>query len=165
MPYDNYIHETTPYEELLDYVNSVLDKTPVEKESFEKKAHEILVSLRKEAEENLRADHTKVQIREFYERKFSNLQEQLRNQPKQLLTSYCESRCLPCSSDEELLSSLDGNSWNNFSRKEWEDVLNGDIKRDDYFKVPLSLGMGVQEAKDFITKTSNLGFDYNDGVE
>lgn len=43
MPYDNYIHETTPYEELLDYVNSVLDKTPVEKESFEKKAHEILV--------------------------------------------------------------------------------------------------------------------------
>lgn len=37
MPYDNYIHETTPYEELLDYVNSVLDKTPGEKESFEKK--------------------------------------------------------------------------------------------------------------------------------
>ena len=73
MPYDNYIHETTPYEELLDYVNSVLDKTPGEKESFEKKAHEILVSLRKEAEENLRTDHTKVQIREFYERKFSNL--------------------------------------------------------------------------------------------
>lgn len=164
MPYDNYIHETTPYKELLDYVNSVLDKTPGEKESFEKKAHEILVSLWKEAEENLRADHTKVQIREFYERKFSNLQEQLRNQPKQLLTSYCESRCLPCSSDEELLSSLDGNSWGNFSREEWKDVLNGDIKRDDYFKVPLSLGMGVQEAKDFITKTSNLGFDYNDGA-
>ena len=59
MPYDNYIHETTPYEELLDYVNRVL----VEKESFEKKAHEILASLQKEAEENLRADHTKVQIR------------------------------------------------------------------------------------------------------
>lgn len=37
MPYDNCIHETTPYEELLDYVNSVLDKTPGEKESFEKK--------------------------------------------------------------------------------------------------------------------------------
>lgn len=38
MPYDNCIHETTPYEELLDYVNSVLDKTPGEKESFEKKS-------------------------------------------------------------------------------------------------------------------------------
>lgn len=37
MPYDNYIHETTPYKELLGYVNSVLDKTPGEKESFEKK--------------------------------------------------------------------------------------------------------------------------------
>ena len=59
---------------------------------------------------------------------------------------------------------MDGNSWENFSRKEWEDVLNGDIKRDDYFEVPLSLGMGVQEAEDFITKTSNLGFDYNDGA-
>ena len=68
MPYDNYIHETTPYEELLGYVNGVLDKTPGEKESFEKKAHEILVSLRKEAEENLRTDHTKEQIREFYEK-------------------------------------------------------------------------------------------------
>ena len=88
MPYDNYIHETTPYEELLYYVNSVLYKTPGEKESFEKKAHEILVSLRKEAEENLRTDHTKEQIREFYEKKFADLQEQLRNQPKQLLTSY-----------------------------------------------------------------------------
>lgn len=164
MPYDNYIHETTPYKELLGYVNSVLDKTPGEKESFEKKAHEILVSLRKEAEENLRTDHTKEQIREFYEKKFADLQEQLRNQPKQLLTAYCKSRCLPCSSDEELLSSLDGNSWERFSREKWEDVLNGDIKRDDYFEVPLSLGMGVQEAKDFITKTSNLGFDYNDGA-
>lgn len=164
MPYDNCIHETTTYEKLLGYVNSVLDKTPGEKESFEKKAHEILVSLRKEAEENLRTDHTKEQIREFYEKKFADLQEQLRNQPKQLLTSYCKSRRLPCSSDEELLSSLDRNSWKRFSRKKWEDVLNGDIKRDDYFEVPLSLGMGVQEAEDFITKTSNLGFDYNDGA-
>lgn len=37
MPYDNCIHETTTYEKLLGYVNSVLDKTPGEKESFEKK--------------------------------------------------------------------------------------------------------------------------------
>lgn len=162
MPYDNCIHETTPYEELLDYVNSVLDKTPGEKESFEKKAHEILVSLRKEAEENLGTDHTKEQIREFYEKKFADLQEQLRNQPKQLLTSYCKSRRLPCSSDEELLSSLDRNSWKRFSRKKWKDVLDGDLKRDDYFKVPLSLGMSVQEAERFITETSNFGFDYND---
>lgn len=164
MSYDNYIHETTPYKELLVYVNSVLSRTPGEKESFEQKAHEILVSLRKEAEENLGADHTKEQIREFYEKKFADLQEQLRNQPKQLLTSYYKSRRLPCSSDEELLSSLDRNSWKRFSRKKWEDVLNGDIKRDDYFEVPLSLGMGVQEAEDFITKTSNLGFNYNDGA-
>lgn len=162
MPYDNYIHETTPYEELLGYVNSVLDKTPGEKESFEKKAHEILVSLRKEAEENLRTDHTKEQIREFYEKKFADLQEQLRNQPKQLLTSYCKSRCLPCSSDEELLSSLDGNSWERFSREKWEDVLKGNLERKDYLEVPLSLGMNVQEAERFITETSNFGFDYND---
>ena len=162
MPYDNYIHETTPYEELLGYVNSVLDKTPGEKESFEKKAHEILVSLRKEAEENLRTDHTKEQIREFYEKKFADLQEQLRNQPKQLLTSYCKSRCLPCSSDEELLSSLDGNSWERFSREKWEDVLKGNLERKDYLEVPLSLGMSVQEAERFITETSNFGFDYND---
>lgn len=162
MPYDNYIHETTPYEELLGYVNSVLDKTPGEKESFEKKAHEILVSLRKEAEENLRTDHTKEQIREFYEKKFADLQEQLRNQPKQLLTSYCKSRCLPCSSDEELLSSLDGNSWERFSRKKWEDVLKGNLERGDYLEVPLSLEMSVQEAERFITETSNFGFDYND---
>ena len=162
MPYDNYIHETTPYEELLYYVNSVLYKTPGEKESFEKKAHEILVSLRKEAEENLRTDHTKEQIREFYEKKFADLQEQLRNQPKQLLTSYCKSRRLPCSSDEELLSSLDGNSWENFSREEWEDVLKGNLEREDYLEVPLSLEMSVQEAERFITETSNFGFDYND---
>lgn len=162
MSYDNYIHETTPYEELLDYVNSVLGRTPGEKESFEKKAHEILVSLRKEAEENLRTDHTKEQIREFYEKKFADLQEQLRNQPKQLLTSYCKSRCLPCSSDEELLSSLDGNSWERFSRKKWEDVLKGNLERGDYLEVPLSLEMSVQEAERFITETSNFGFDYND---
>lgn len=162
MPYDNYIHETTPYEELLYYVNSVLYKTPGEKESFEKKAHEILVSLRKEAEENLRTDHTKEQIREFYEKKFADLQEQLRNQPKQLLTSYCKSRRLPCSSDEELLSSLDGNSWENFSREEWEDVLKGNLEREDYLEVPLFLEMSVQEAERFITETSNFGFDYND---
>lgn len=68
MSYDNCIHETTPYKELLDYVNSVLNRTPGEKESFEQKANEILVSLRKEAEENLRTDHTKEQIREFYEK-------------------------------------------------------------------------------------------------
>lgn len=162
MSYDNYIHETTPYEELLDYVNSVLDRTPGEKESFEQKAHEILVSLRKEAEENLRTDHTKEQIREFYEKKFADLQEQLRNQPKQLLTSYCKSRRLPCSSDEELLSSLDRNSWKRFSRKKWEDVLKGNLERKDYLEVPLSLGMSVQEAERFITETSNFGFDYND---
>lgn len=162
MPYDNCVHETTPYQELLDYVNSVLKETPGEKESFEKKAHEILVSLRKEAEENLRTDHTKEQIREFYEKKFADLQEQLRNQPKQLLTSYCKSRCLPCSSDEELLSSLDGNSWERFSRKKWEDVLKGNLERGDYLEVPLSLEMSVQEAERFITETSNFGFDYND---
>lgn len=107
MPYDNCVHETTPYKELLDYVNSVLKKTPGEKDSLGKKAHKILDSIQPEADKNLRTDHTKVQIREFYERRFANLQEQLRNQPKQLLTSYCESRSLPCSSDEELLSSLD----------------------------------------------------------
>lgn len=69
MPYNNCIHETTPYEELLDYVNSVLDKTPGKRNLLKKKAHEILVSLRKEAEENLGTDHTKEQIREFYEKK------------------------------------------------------------------------------------------------
>ena len=121
-----------------------------------------MVSLRKEAEENLRTDHTKEQIREFYEKKFADLQEQLRNQPKQLLTSYCKSRCLPCSSDEELLSSLDGNSWERFSREKWEDVLKGNLERKDYLEVPLSLGMNVQEAERFITETSNFGFDYND---
>lgn len=121
-----------------------------------------MVSLRKEAEENLRTDHTKEQIREFYEKKFADLQEQLRNQPKQLLTSYCKSRCLPCSSDEELLSSLDGNSWERFSREKWEDVLKGNLERKDYLEVPLSLGMSVQEAERFITETSNFGFDYND---
>ena len=103
-----------------------------------------------------------MQIREFYERKFSNLQEQLRNQPKQLLTSHCKSRCLPCSSDEELLSSLDGNSWKRFSRKKWEDVLKGNLEREDYLEVPLSLEMSVQEAERFITEPSNFGFDYND---
>lgn len=162
MSYDNCIHETTPYKELLDYVNSVLNRTPGEKESFEQKANEILVSLRKEAEENLRTDHTKEQIREFYEKKFADLQEQLQNQPKQLLTSYCKSRRLPCSSDEELLSSLDRNSWKRFSRKKWEDVLKGNLERKDYLEVPLSLGMSVQEAERFITETSNFGFDYND---
>lgn len=162
MPYDNCVHETTPYQELLDYVNSVLEETPGEKDSLEEKARTILVSLQPEADKNLRTDHTKVQIREFYEKKFANLQEQLRNQPKQLLKSYCASRSLPCSSDEELLSSLDGNSWENFSRKKWEAVLSGDLKREDYLDVPLSLGMGVQEAERFITETSNFGFDYND---
>lgn len=162
MPYDNCVHETTPYKELLDYVNSVLKTTPGEKASLEEKARTILGSLQLEADKNLRTDHTKVQIREFYERRFANLQEQLRNQPKQLLTSYCKSRSWPCSSDEELLSSLDGNSWINFSRKKWEAVLSGDLKREDYLDVPLSLGMGVQEAERFITETSNFGFDYND---
>lgn len=162
MPYDNCVHETTPYKELLDYVNSVLKTTPGEKASLEEKARTILGSLQLEADKNLRTDHTKVQIREFYERRFANLQEQLRNQPKQLLTSYCKSRSWPCSSDEELLSSLYGNSWINFSRKKWEAVLSGDLKREDYLDVPLSLGMGVQEAERFITETSNFGFDYND---
>lgn len=46
--------------------------------------------------------------------------------------------------------------------QKWKDVLDGDLKRDDYFKVPLSLGMSVQEAERFITETSNFGFDYND---
>ncbi len=162
MPYDNCVHETTPYKELLDYVNSVLEKTPGEKDSLGKKAHKILDSIQPEADKNLRTDHTKVQIREFYEKKFADLQEQLRNQPKQLLTSYCKSRRLPCSSDEELLSSLDRNSWKRFSRKKWEDVLKGNLERKDYLEVPLSLGMSVQEAERFITETSNFGFDYND---
>ena len=162
MSYDNYIHETTPYQELLDYVNRVLKETPGEKDSLEEKARTILASLQQEADKNLRTDHTKTQIREFYEKKFADLQEQLRNQPKQLLTSYCKSRCLPCSSDEELLSSLDRNSWKRFSRKKWEDVLKGNLERKDYLEVPLSLGMSVQEAERFITETSNFGFDYND---
>lgn len=162
MPYDNCVHETTPYQELLDYVNSVLEETPGEKDSLEEKARTILASLQQEADKNLRTDHTKTQIREFYEKRFANFQEQLRNQPKQLLTSYCKSRSWPCSSDEELLSSLDGNSWKNFSRKKWKAVLSGDLKREDYLDVPLSLWMGVQEAERFITETSNFGFDYND---
>lgn len=162
MPYDNCVHETTPYQELLDYVNRVLKETPGEKDSLEEKARTILASLQQEADKNLRTDHTKTQIREFYEKKFADLQEQLRNQPKQLLTSYCKSRCLPCSSDEELLSSLDRNSWKRFSRKKWEDVLKGNLERKDYLEVPLSLGMSVQEAERFITETSNFGFDYND---
>lgn len=162
MPYDNCVHETTPYKELLDYVNSVLEKTPGEKDSLEEKARTILASLQQEADKNLRTDHTKTQIREFYEKRFANLQEQLRNQPKQLLTSYCKSRSWPCSSDEELLSSLDRNSWKRFSRKKWEDVLKGNLERKDYLEVPLSLGMSVQEAERFITETSNFGFDYND---
>lgn len=162
MPYDNCVHETTPYQELLDYVNSVLEETPGEKDSLEEKARTILASLQQEADKNLRTDHTKEQIREFYEKKFADLQEQLRNQPKQLLTSYCKSRRLPCSSDEELLSSLDRNSWKRFSRKKWEDVLKGNLERKDYLEVPLSLGMSVQEAERFITETSNFGFDYND---
>lgn len=164
MPYDNYIHETTPYEELLNYVNSVPEKTLGEKDSLAGKARTILVSLQQEADKNLRTNHTKAQICEFYEKRFANLQEQLRNQPKQLLTSYCKSRSWPCSSDEELLSSLDGNSWEKFSREKWKAVLSGDLEREDYLEVPLSLGMRVQEAEDFITKTSNSGFDYNDGA-
>lgn len=61
-----------------------------------------------------------------------------------------------------MLSSLDGNSWERFSREKWEDVLKGNLERKDYLEVPLSLGMSVQEAERFITETSNFGFDYND---
>lgn len=41
-------------------------------------------------------------------------------------------------------------------------MLKGNLEREDYLEVPLSLEMSVQEAERFITETSNFGFDYND---